>query len=160
MNKEYIEDFYNRVNESPEHDVYSLYLPMLLITKQIYQESECIYKEKYDLLHSEVDVLAALYFNNTEHTLSPTELYSATIFSSGGMTKVLKKLEDRALIKRFSSKEDKRKVMVSLTKKGAEMILSCVENTSKRLEAIFNNLDETEKIFLKGSLKKLLYSYF
>lgn len=158
MNRKYIEDFYKRVEEEGSHKVYSLFLPMLLLTKQTYYDSEFHYKDNYELLNSEVDVLAALYFNSEEHTLSPTELYSAIIFSSGGMTKVLKKLEARELIIRKNCEKDKRKVLVSLTKAGEEVVLSCVETTDKRLEEVYSVLDEKEKVFLKDVLKKLIFS--
>ncbi|OCL86323.1 Organic hydroperoxide resistance transcriptional regulator [Aliarcobacter thereius] len=158
MNRKYIEDFYKRVEEENSRKIYSLFLPMLLLTKQTYYNGESHYKENYDLLNSEVDVLAALYFNSEDHTLSPTELYSAIIFSSGGMTKVLKKLEERKLIKRISCQKDKRKVLVSLTKDGEEVVLSCVETTAKRLEDVYSILDEKERVFLKDILKKLIFS--
>ncbi|OCL82641.1 Transcriptional repressor MprA [Arcobacter porcinus] len=158
MNRKYIEDFYKRVEEEKGRKVYSLFLPMLLLTKQTYYDGETYYKECYDLLNSEVDVLAALYFNSENHTLSPTELYSAIIFSSGGMTKVLKKLEERKLIKRISCEKDKRKVLVSLTKVGEEIVLSCVNTTAERLEKVYSILNDKEKIFLKDILKKLIFS--
>ena len=48
-------------------------------------------------MHSHIDVLASLHFNG--NALSPTELYDAMLFSSGGMTKVLKKLEEKGILK-------------------------------------------------------------
>ena len=87
MNKKYIDEFYSRVAKDKKHEIFALSLPMFLANKYIYNESESFYKTIYDLLHSDIDVLAALYFTNENHSLSPTELYDATIFSSGGMTK-------------------------------------------------------------------------
>ena len=74
-------------------------------------------KTQYDLLHSHIDVLASLYFD--DKPLSPTDLYDATIFSSGGMTKVLKKLEERELIKREASASDKRSMQPAVDLPGA-----------------------------------------
>ena len=104
MNKKYIDEFYSRVEKDKKHEIFALSLPMFLANKHIYNESESFYKTSYDLLHSDIDVLAALYFSNENHSLSPTELYDATIFSSGGITKVLKKLEDIEFITRDVSK--------------------------------------------------------
>ncbi len=75
MNKKYIDDFYQRVSQNESHEVFTLSLPMLLITKNLHNVSESFFKSNYDLIHSEIDVLAALYFNNIEHSLTPTELY-------------------------------------------------------------------------------------
>ena len=116
------------------------------------------YKSKYDLLHSDIDVLAALYFTNLEHSLTPTELYDTTIFSSGGMTKVLKKLEEKNLIKRDISKIDKRKTLVTLTEKGAILIEDCVKNVSLKLKDSFLVLSQKEQKELSKLLSKLIYS--
>ncbi|MDD2974061.1 winged helix DNA-binding protein [Aliarcobacter cryaerophilus] len=158
MNKKYIDEFYSRVEKDKKHEIFALSLPMFLANKHIYNESESFYKTNYDLLHSDIDVLAALYFSNENHSLSPTELYDATIFSSGGMTKVLKKLEDREFITRDVSKEDKRKTFVTLTKKGVVLIESCICEASKRLENHFKVLSQKEKNDLKKILSKLIYS--
>ena len=158
MNKKYIDDFYQRVSQNESHEVFTLSLPMLLITKNLHNVSESFFKSNYDLIHSEIDVLAALYFNNIERSLTPTELYDATIFSSGGMTKVLNKLEDREYIKRTISKEDKRKTFVSLTKNGVSLIEDCIKNTSCRLQESFSVLSQKEQNDLKKILSKLLYS--
>ncbi|RXJ96655.1 MarR family transcriptional regulator [Arcobacter sp. AHV-9/2010] len=158
MKKRHIEDFYKKVVQEEKYDVFALSLPIILIAKHIYQEEESFHKQNFDLLHSEVDVLASLYFENNEHALTPTELYNTMIFSSGGMTKILKKLEDRGLITRTSLKEDKRKLLVVLTPKGKDIILNCVEESSKRLENTFKDFSKKEREVLKGSLKKLLFS--
>lgn len=158
MKKRHIEDFYKKVVQEDRYDVFALSLPIILIAKHLYQEEESFYKQNFDLLHSEFDVLASLYFENNEHALTPTELYNTMIFSSGGMTKILKKLEDRGLITRTSLKEDKRKILVVLTPKGQDIILNCVEQSLKRLENTFKVFSKKEREVLKGSLKKLLFS--
>lgn len=158
MNKRYLDDFYKRVQENKEYDIFTLSLPMFLITKNLQINSDSFYKSKYDLLHSDIDVLAALYFTNLEHSLTPTELYDATIFSSGGMTKVLKKLEEKNLIKRDISKIDKRKTLVTLTEKGAILIEDCVKNVSLKLKDSFLVLSQKEQKELSKLLSKLIYS--
>jgi DNA-binding MarR family transcriptional regulator len=158
MNKRYLDDFYQRVQENKEYDIFTLSLPMFLITKNLQINSDSFYKSKYDLLHSDIDVLAALYFTNLEHSLTPTELYDATIFSSGGMTKVLKKLEEKNLIKRDISKIDKRKTLVTLTEKGAILIEDCVKNVSLKLKDSFLVLSQKEQKELSKLLSKLIYS--
>ena len=158
MNKKYIDEFYSRVAKDKKHEVFALSLPMFLVNKHIYNESESFYKTSYDLLHSDIDVLAALYFSNENHSLSPTELYDATIFSSGGMTKVLKKLQERELITKQNSKNDKRSQEVSLSQKGEELIVECIELSSKKLSDNFHILKEKEQKELQKILKKLLFS--
>ncbi|WP_323662358.1 MarR family winged helix-turn-helix transcriptional regulator [Aliarcobacter butzleri] len=84
--------------------------------------------------------------------------YDALIFSSGGMTKVLKKLQDRELIKRDSVKNDKRKNLVCLTPKGIELIEEIMDNKASMIEKTFSVLDKKEKENLKSILSKVLYS--
>ena len=86
-------NFIVELQKDKKHDFFFCFIFTNVFSKNkhIYNESESFYKTSYDLLHSDIDVLAALYFSNENHSLSPTELYDATIFSSGGMTKVQKK---------------------------------------------------------------------
>lgn len=94
MKKKYLENFYNNTLTYKQYEVFATALPITLLHKNMFNQTEQFLKEKYDLLHSHVDVLATLYFNG--NALTPTELYDAIVFSSGGMTKVLKnsKTED------------------------------------------------------------------
>nr|WP_323669802.1 hypothetical protein [Aliarcobacter butzleri] len=80
------------------------------------------------------------------------------MFSSGGMTKVLKKLQDRELIKRDAVKNDKRKNLVCLTQKGTELIKEIMDNKASMIEKTFSVLDKKEKENLKNILSKVLYS--
>ena len=100
--------------------------------------------------------MAALYFNGK--VLTPTELYDALVFSSGGMTKVLNKLEADNYIVRQLDENDKRKVLVSLTPLGAKIVEESLDEVRKSKDAFFNILDKKEKQQLKNILKKLVYS--
>ena len=77
---------------------------IVLINKDLMVKSENFFKTNYDLLHTDIDVLASLYFNGKRLYYVSTELYDALILSSGGMTKVLKNFQDRGLIKREVNK--------------------------------------------------------
>ena len=156
MNRKYIDKFYNTTAKKDEFKVFALTLPINLIYKDMYSESENFIKTNYDLLHSHIDVLASLHFNGK--ALSPTELYDAMLFSSGGMTKVLNKLEERNLIKREPSLNDKRSTLICLTLDGETLVKDCIEKVAKAKESIFEVLNEEEKENLQNILKKLIYS--
>ena len=156
--KKTIDKIYECINKEPLHEPFAISLPILLINKSLYNETEEFYKSNYDLLHSDLDVLYSLYFENDTHSLTPTQLYEALIFSSGGMTKVLKKLEDRKLIRRDSCKNDKRKSFVVLTQAGIDIVEVCVEKISKKFQEHFKVLTKKEQDTLKKLLKKLLLS--
>lgn len=157
MKKKHIDKFYSSTIKSKEFEIFALSLPITLIHKNMFNESECFFKTRYDLLHSHIDVLASLYFD--DKPLSPTDLYDATVFSSGGMTKVLKKLEERELIKREASSSDKRSMLISLTIQGKELIENCMVEIAKIKAKNFSILTEKEKEDLKNILSKITYSF-
>jgi DNA-binding MarR family transcriptional regulator len=157
MKRKHIDKFYSSTIKSKEFEIFALSLPITLIHKNMFNESEHFFKTQYDLLHSHIDVLASLYFD--DKPLSPTDLYDATVFSSGGMTKVLKKLEERKLIKREASSSDKRSMLISLTKEGKELIENCMVEIAKAKEEKFSILTQKEKEDLKNILSKITYSF-
>jgi DNA-binding MarR family transcriptional regulator len=156
MDKKYIDNFYNTTIKLKEYEVFALTLPITLLHKDMFNKNEQFFKTKYDLLHSHISVLASLYFN--KNALSPTELYDATLFSSGGMTKVLKKLEDRNLIERIPSPNDKRSMLINLTKEGEVLIIECMEGLVESKEKLFSVLTQKEKKDLQNILAKVIYS--
>jgi DNA-binding MarR family transcriptional regulator len=156
MDKKYIDNFYNTTVKLKEYEVFALTLPITLLHKDMFNKNEHFFKTKYDLLHSHISVLASLYFN--KNALSPTELYDATLFSSGGMTKVLKKLEDRNLIEKVPSLNDKRSMLINLTKEGEVLIIECMEGLVESKEELFSVLTQKEKKDLQNILAKVIYS--
>lgn len=156
MNKKYIDNFYNTTLQNDKYQSFALALPITLIHKHMFHKTELFLKEKYNLLHSHIDVMAALYFNGK--VLTPTELYNATIFSSGGMTKVLKKLESENYITRNLDDVDKRKVLVSLTPYGTQIIEESIEYILASKDDFFKILNQKEKKQLGEILLKLTYS--
>ncbi len=156
MDKQYIEKFFENMKQKEGYDVFNISLPITLIYKHNFNKNEQMFKQKYNLIHSDVDVLASLYFNGKE--LSPTELYSAIIFSSGGMTKILKKLESLGYISRQANPNDKRSMLVKLEDKGEEVLLACLEDLIELKKETYESLTEQEKEDLKRILKKVTLS--
>ena len=54
--------------------------------------------------------------------MSPTELFSTLMITSGTMTHRLKRLESRSLIERIKNEEDSRSSLVQLTSNGLALI--------------------------------------
>ncbi|MDX9743932.1 MAG: MarR family transcriptional regulator [Arcobacteraceae bacterium] len=156
MNKKYIDNFYNMTLQNDKYESSTLSLPMTLIHKHMFNKTELFLKEKYNLLHSHIDVMAALYFNGK--VLTPTELYDALVFSSGGMTKVLKRLESENYIVRELANDDKRRVLVSLTPLGTKITEEAIDDIRKSKDEFFQILDKKEKKQLGDILLKLTYS--
>jgi len=73
--------------------------------------------------------------------MTPTDLYQAILITSGGMTKVLKQLEEEGDIVREDHSSDKRSRYVRLTPAG-----------EKRAEAVMMAVSEDEKRALHDAL--------
>ncbi len=74
--------------------------------------------EPFDLTRSDYAVLATLRRSGPPYGLAPNQLYSALECSSGGMTKMLKRLENLRFVKRIDEPGDKRSKLVRLTALG------------------------------------------
>jgi DNA-binding MarR family transcriptional regulator len=75
----------------------------------------------FELSIGDYSVLAVLRRAGRPYALSPSELYGRLQRSSGGMTKILKRLEDQGFIRRSPDPDDGRGSRVHLTKAGLEL---------------------------------------
>jgi DNA-binding MarR family transcriptional regulator len=155
MKKEHLDNCYENIIKD-EREVFGLTLPITLIYKQLFSGASILLQKEFDLVHSEIDVMIALFFNGK--IMTPTALYEATLFSSGGMTKVLKKLEKRGFISRIPSSKDKRSMLVKLTSQGESTVEKSLHLLVKRDNEVFEVLDKQEREVLSKILKKLVYS--
>ena len=76
---------------------------------------------RHGLQRGEFDVLATLRRSGAPFALTPTDLYQATMLSSGGMTARLDKLEKAGLIARRPNPDDRRGTIVVLTEPGRKV---------------------------------------
>lgn len=146
-------NFYEKVKNGDLAEIFTITLPIALIHKILFVNGEEFLKENFALLNSEIDVLASLYTNNK--VLTPTQLYDLTIFSSGGMTKVLKRLEERGYIYRKADAKDKRCMLVCLSKEGEALTKQALNEISKECSKYFSILDKEESELFKKLLKKV-----
>ena len=120
--------------EYPDRDTSSL----LLVTR-LARLSELIdafqeeVLEPFDLTRNDYAVLAALRRAGPPYEMAPSKLYSDLERSSGGMTKMMKRLEKLGLVKRSPDPEDGRSTLAALTPSG------------------FRVEEEVFKVFLSGT---------
>ena len=72
----------------------------------------------FELTAGDYGVLAMLRRAGEPYALTPSQLYGRLSRSSGGMTKILKRLEDGGFVKRAPDPADGRGSLVSLTRAG------------------------------------------
>jgi DNA-binding MarR family transcriptional regulator len=112
---------------------------------------------RHGLSLTEIDVLAALRRAPAPHELTPTELYSAVLISSGGLTKVLHCLDGRGLIQRVANDRDRRSRRVRLTAEGVELTERTVAALHASQEELLSGaLSGTEMACLATMLRRLL----
>ncbi|CAA6802389.1 MAG: Transcriptional regulator, MarR family [uncultured Sulfurovum sp.] len=155
MKKEHLDNFYNNIAKD-EKEVFGLSLPIMLIQKHLFNKGAILIQNKFNLLNSEMDVLVSLFFNGK--ILSPTDLYEATILSSGGMTKILKKLQEKGYIERIPSSKDKRSLLVQITQEGERITEAGLMLFLKKDTEVFGILEKEEQRMLFKLLKKVVYS--
>jgi DNA-binding MarR family transcriptional regulator len=103
--------------------------------------------EPFELTSNDYGVLAALQRAGRPYALSPSQLGGQLRRSSGGVTKILKRLEESGLIERKSDFEDGRKVRVVLTLRGLslhERVFRAFAAASHRLLAELSSEQKTE----------------
>ncbi|MDM0086693.1 MULTISPECIES: MarR family transcriptional regulator [unclassified Variovorax] len=77
--------------------------------------------EPLGLKYQEYAVLATLRVAGAPYRLSPSRLQSTLLFTSGGLSNLLKRLEKEGWIKRSIDPNDGRGVLVKLTAKGVRL---------------------------------------
>ncbi len=75
----------------------------------------------FEISSGDYGEMAALRREGEPYQLSPSELYSRLERSSGGMTKILKRLEERGWVARSPHPRDGRGSLVSLSEAGLDL---------------------------------------
>lgn len=139
-------------------DSMNITIPFFLLSSKLFEHGEKMLKEKYNLNQTELDILSLVYYSTDEkYRITPTKLYDMMLFSSGGMTKALKKLESKDYIKRVENENDKRSKLVELTSLGKEIAVKAIKDIVEFEDKSFSKLDKQEQQLLSKLLLKALY---
>lgn len=111
---------------------------------------------RYGLQGCDFDVLATLRRSGFPYQLRPTELYQATMVSSGTMTNRLDRLERAEFIARARNRTDRRGTTIALTDKGRQVIDEAVVAHVENEKRILAGLTRDEQLTLSGLLAKLI----
>ncbi|AGL46298.1 MarR family transcriptional regulator [Pseudomonas aeruginosa] len=104
----------------------------------------------------EFDMLATLRRAGAPYCLSPTELFSTLMVTSGTMTHRLKRLETRGFIERVPNAQDARSMLVQLTSHGRTLIDRVVETHIDNERAILSRIPASALADLDAHLSTLL----
>lgn len=111
---------------------------------------------QHGLKLGEFDVLATLRRSGAPYALSPTDLYAATMLSSGGMTNRIDRLAKMGLVARAPNPNDRRSTMVSLTEKGFDLVDGMIGEHAAHKQNLIETLSGEERAQLSALLAKLI----
>ena len=114
---------------------------------------------KHGLSSSAFDVLATLRRAGSPYQLSPGDLLAMTMVSSGTMTNRIDQLEKAGLVERIHNPQDRRSVLISLTKRGFAVVEEAVGAHVENQHRLVAHLSEEERDTLDGLLKRFLQDF-
>jgi DNA-binding MarR family transcriptional regulator len=104
----------------------------------------------------EFDVLSALRRVGAPYELSPGALVQQTLVTSGTMTNRVDRLESRGFVERHPALNDRRGVLVRLTRAGRDAVDAAMVELLEHERDILAHLSATNRTALAGSLRTLL----
>ncbi len=112
--------------------------------------------EPFDLTPADYGVLASLRRAGAPYALRPSQLYNRLNRSSGGMTKILKRLEQTALVERMPDPDDGRGSRVTLTARGQSLQDRVFQAFIAATSSLMAPLSKHQKSAADDSLGELL----
>lgn len=113
----------------------------------------------HDLETWEFDVLAALRRAGPPYSLSPGQLGTQTLVTSGTMTNRIDRLESRGLVRREPDPTDRRGVRVVLTDPGRSAVDDAMSDLLTREQALLADLDTPQQGDLAALLRTLVRQF-
>jgi len=102
------------------------------------------------------DVLATLRRSGEPYALTAGDLVRQTMVTTGAVTHRIDRLEERGLVERTQTGDDRRKVLVRLTTEGFDLVEAVVEAHLATEREILTGLGVRRQQELAGTLRDLL----
>jgi DNA-binding MarR family transcriptional regulator len=113
---------------------------------------------RHSLTFSEFETLAALVLAGVPYRAYPNQIAQFNLLTSGGLANQLGRMEKDGLISREPGQDDKRSVVVQLTKTGLDRFNESVIEENKIEHELLTALTAEERAILSVLLRKLLLS--
>ena len=117
-------------------------------------QEECL--EPYGLSFGDYSVLRVLRTSGPPHRVSPKALADAVVRTTGGMTKIIDRLQRAGLVERFADPDDRRALLVGLTRKGIRISDKASDAYKAGRERILRQLSRDETDEIDSGLRRLL----
>lgn len=115
--------------------------------------------DELDLSFVEYSALRVLDLAGPPHQLSPSRMAEILVRTTGGMTKIVDRLERRGFVSRLRDRNDRRSVLVALTDEG--MAMGRKANAAYRVaqRRVLSQLDRDEVAAVNVHLDLLLEAF-
>jgi DNA-binding MarR family transcriptional regulator len=113
----------------------------------------------HDLEAWEFDVLSALRRAGAPYQLSPGQLLTQTLVTSGTMTNRIDRLAGKGLVQRLPDPSDRRGVLVSLTAQGRDRVDAALADLLGREERLLAALSRQQRESLAVLLRALVIPF-
>lgn len=101
-------------------------------------------------------VLATLRSSGDPYEMTPSALQEMMVLTSGGLSKLLGRLEDQGLIQRTVGPNDRRSVIVKLTESGRRLIDQAMATQAKVEHQLIASLSAEERELMERLLRRLV----
>ncbi|MDP9807372.1 DNA-binding MarR family transcriptional regulator [Rhizobium tibeticum] len=115
--------------------------------------------QRHGLSSSAFDVLATLRRSGAPYRLSPGDLLSMTMVSSGTMTNRIDQLEKAGLVERVLNPDDRRSVLIALTEVGLVAVEGAAGAHVANQQRLMQAFSAEEKAELDTLLRKFLATF-
>lgn len=132
------------------HKLYFSLIPLFYKCKTFY-----IDKNRAGEMCNKNQAMAIMIIGKSEK-ITPTALSKFINMEKGSLTPLIDSLEEKKLVIRSNDPNDRRKVLLSLTSDGIELMKTIEEQSQKGLELMIANLNDTEIDQMHDSLKTLV----
>lgn len=164
IQKEEIQDHVDRLREEWARELPDLDTTPMAVLGRAYRLSTLIAGPitetfaAHGIDRGEFDVLASLRRSGAPYRLTPTDLYTALMISSGSLTHRLKRLQKAGLVDRKKSPDDGRSMAVELTPRGREVVEAAFRADMNIESRFLDGLNAEEVESLAKLLRKLNHS--
>lgn len=110
----------------------------------------------YGLKYQEYGVLATLRVQGAPYRMTPSKLQAALLFTSGGLSNLIKRLEANGWVQRTDDPQDGRGVLVSLTPSGRRLADRAMPEHAATELRLLRMLTAREREQLAGLLARVM----
>jgi MarR family transcriptional repressor of emrRAB len=145
-----------RLTDAPVQDIVLVRLIKALSSQLGYHLSRKV--RPHGINEVEFRTLTMLYAQ-LDTGINPSDLSDASGETRTNMTRICDELVRKGLVRRRASTEDRRRIVLELTKKGVNLIERVLPDVWTGITPVSSVLPKSEKDTLERLLKKLLFAF-